>query len=217
MATLLSFKKMLASSDDYYNSSLRAALGDDVVSNGGKNESWGGTFLTESVARIRSAKSYNSNYNAFTDFKIVSQSSIRTRIGYQVIFDPATPSGADYYTFAAASGVSRGGSPWEAKANYDGGSIPMSGVTLTQISTGAYNPSPAQFEWFTDGTDFIYYDGNARAYFSAGSEELAGQIVYFDGKGYASLLEYYDAIARFPAGSEALFGFRAWNATNLVP
>lgn len=216
MATLLSLKRMLAPSDDFYNSGLRASLGDSYSSTGGKNTSWGGTFKTSFVNQVRSAKSFNaSSFGSFSDFKILSQSGIRSRIGYQVIFDPATPSGADYYTFVSAGGVSRGSSPWDAKANFDGGAIPFQGVTLSDISSGAYDPSPAQYEWFYDGTNFLYYDGDRRQYYSAGSPEIAEGIFYFDGRGYAPLIFFYDE-NRFNQGVDALFGNRPWTATNLV-
>lgn len=213
MATLLSFRRMLAPSDDFYNPTL-AAVFSGYASTGAKNVSWGGSFATDFVQRTRTAKSYSASFASFSNFKVLTQSAIVNRVGYQVIFDPAVASGTGFYTFAPVGGVSRGNTPWDAVAAYDSGNIPLTGVTLNDIVTGAYNPSPGQYEWFTDGTDLIFYSSDLRQYLTQGSEEYFDRIYYFDGRNWVSLFQYYEGNGS-ETGVNALFGFIRWTRDGL--
>lgn len=211
MPSFISFKRMLNSSDDYQHPQLRNSYS-SYASNGAKNVSWGGSFKTNFINQIRSAKSFNSAYSSYNNFRVLSQSATRTRIGYQVIFNPASSKSGDY-TFVPTGGVSVSdpGAPWLAKSRFDGGTIDYSGITVSGLAGQGVRPrNPA---WAYDGTNFAFYDGGS--WYTSGNEELANTALYWNGRKFGSLLEYYDG-NRFGQGVEALFGGRSWTAANLI-
>lgn len=208
-ARVIPFKSMLRDGD-FSHGALKNTY-PAYASNGAKTVSWGGTFKTNFIQQIRTAKSFNANFNSFSDFRVLAQSAIRTRIGYQVLFDPVTKGGTDYYTFAPAGGsaVSDPGAPWDAKARFDGGTIDFSGKSVSQL-TGV--SSPRNVAWAYDGANFAYWDG--RAWYTAGDFRL--EFLYWNGKGPAPLLPYYEE-QRWPDGVGALQGELPFTAANLIP
>jgi hypothetical protein len=216
MATQLTAKEFFNSQGTWFIPQI-ANNYPQYASNGARGISWGGAFSKDFALYLRASQTVNANFRDFSRFRILIQSAIVNRIGYQVIFDPVSFIGGDYeFSTDSQGGVVIGepGSPWDVFSQFGMGQYTTEDITSVDNLQGQVEP-PFEFAWAVDGDGNFayYYDGT---WYTSGGALPLELYFFFDGKGFSSLDEYYRGV-RFTDGNEALNGNFPWTAQYLIP
>jgi len=214
MPSIIPWRRLLSPQDTYFLRTHHERF-PEYQGNGGNNAPWN-SIKPDFVSGVRSFRNVTSAFNAFTDFKVLSQSALVSRVGINIIFDPATPSVESYYRIDAPfGGVSRGTSPWDAVATHGAGEIPYPDTDIDDISSGAENVGPADWEWFANSSKVIAYSEEF-GWVTAGSPDIASAALFLDGKRQQRVSVYYNRNS-WAAGRDALSGGLPWTVENMVP
>jgi hypothetical protein len=185
MATIVRFKNILGGSlgDTAAGVNLVSTYRDAYSGDGGASLDFNAVRTDFKLKLIVDLKNRFQPVYGYTSAKIVSASSVTTRIGIQIIFNPAG-FGGDYVSYTDNAGITFDSSPDAAINRWQQGDISTNAYTTTQqiinlgisaaasIMPGGSNSPTKGPIYFTDGTTMgmvlhpaISFDGVPTVYF----------------------------------------------------
>jgi hypothetical protein len=220
MASLLTFKRMLNTQDAFFHPMLYTNFAQHS-STGARGVAWGGAFSKDVALYLKSAWSYNANFRDFSRFRILTQSSVVNRIGYQVIFDPVTTRDGDNTISTAQTGgvvVRDYSSPWDVNEALGLGEYTLTDITsVSQLTREIWDGDRAEATWAVDGEgNFAHYNPETGWITDSGTYRDAFLYTFFNGQ-YTELLVFYYDGKGWGEGTDALSGKAPLTADYLIP